>query len=798
MTAKRDQTAWPPIFWVIMVVALLLRLYHLAAHSIWYDEAASLYSIRFVDWNLTFLSSDESRLVPLYALVTFFWVKGIVLIPGVVLGTATGDFFVRLMPALFSLMMLPIAYRLSLILFNHRNAALAAVWFLAISPFQIYYAQELRPHSLYALLVTCAMYNAYRALEAGERRHWIGTVLFGTLSFYAYYFSAFYLVSINLYALICFNRYRSKILPWALSQLTILALIIPAGLMALFTWGNFASADEYWFPTPTLKHLALTFKSFLVGYSPNAQLYFILLAIAAVLVSIGIVVQRKSSWKVLFLFSMSVLPILLQIIAWTTQDFAFFTYRIQLAYAAPAFIAMGIGFAYLRPKAVKVITLTLFTLLTIPTIADYYNQNLHPAWEHRIGARHKADSRSAAQWVAAQWEEGDFIAHTATSTLFPFRENYFNTTRQAVAGFTDEERQGLLRSYPDEDLFSKLGFLPRRIEDIVQDSTRVWYVQSWWEPFDPIPLAYEYRAWLDAHLQRQDQREFDGINVYLYEPYPVDKEATPNRPVLTNGLDSIYHGTQANELNTSDSGITWFDEHLPQLAGNHPAAMGYLSNGTVMAKNLTQTPFSLSYSSYTSLDVVSGIGLNRIPQSDVWRPTSLYNGLYTMSARLSPDAQGTLQATRTLPPGSISVFIRIVTDNSPDNTNWGAITFSLMQNDISILETHLSAHDPDHPGIGWNWVKLGTMDSPGGEISLSITASNPANLEAAYFDIERIVFMDSSSENNLTQPTITSRSLPPGEWIELEDPNVRSETSQHSRVDWEFLDEVGYRYNLYR
>jgi hypothetical protein len=45
-------------------------------------------------------------------------------------------------------------------------------------------------------------------------------------------------------------------------------------------------------------------------------------------------------------------------------------------------------------------------------------------------------------------------------------------------------------------------------------------VESWWEPFNPAPIALNIREWFDTHFIRVSSQAFDGIRVYLYVPNP--------------------------------------------------------------------------------------------------------------------------------------------------------------------------------------------------------------------------------------------------------------------------------------
>lgn len=517
MTDKKFAGArWNPL-WGIVAVGALLRLYHLGEHSLWYDESTSLIGAQFVDRQLTFLSASESRLIPLFAVLGKIWYALGTEVLGVTMGTQGGDAYLRMLPLLFSVALIPMTYRLGNYVLENKMAAWIAAWGMALSPLQIYYAQEYRPHSLYALLVCAGMYVSLRALDTGARKYWIATAVIGALAFYAYYFSAVYLVCMNVFALVNFKHYRHRVRAWTLSQLAILVLIIPPALMARTVWTTHASATEHWFPHPNLKTFLLTLKNMFAGYTPNTALYLVLFLLGMSMLFMGIYTARKQHRVLSFLLCLSLVPMLLQIAVWATQDFAFYTYRIQLAYAAPVYLLMGLGVCALSARWKQAVVLGLFSLFTVPALHDTYQQRLHPGWNHVIGARYKIDTRSAAQWTKSEWRYGDVVAHFCTFSFSPFKNHYLPEAPQWVISLSDADRAELLRSYPDPDMWETIGFMPRPAEEIAQDATRIWYVESWWDVGETIPRMHETRAWLDARGTLIETRDFDGLTVFLYE-----------------------------------------------------------------------------------------------------------------------------------------------------------------------------------------------------------------------------------------------------------------------------------------
>jgi hypothetical protein len=161
-------------------------------------------------------------------------------------------------------------------------------------------------------------------------------------------------------------------------------------------------------------------------------------------------------------------------------------------------------------------------MLILPTLHDYYSQNLHPLQTHRMGVRYKVANRDAAAFIASQWREGDFIGHASHFTLFPFY-HYLPNAPQSGLRLTEGELRGFLQALPNEALWERYHAVPVRAEQATKNAQRVWLVESWWEPFELPPQVLQLRDWLDSHFTRESSRAFDGVAVYLYvrSPSPV-------------------------------------------------------------------------------------------------------------------------------------------------------------------------------------------------------------------------------------------------------------------------------------
>ena len=123
-------------------LAAALRLFHLDAESIWLDEAFSVATARSTVDNILFETSEDFH-PPLYFFLLYGWFH---------LTDGSGA-SARLLSVAFSLGATLATYAAGRLLVDTRTGLLAAL-LIAVSTFQVEYAQEARMYALLALLAT--------------------------------------------------------------------------------------------------------------------------------------------------------------------------------------------------------------------------------------------------------------------------------------------------------------------------------------------------------------------------------------------------------------------------------------------------------------------------------------------------------------------------------------------------------------------------------------------------------------------------------------------------------------------
>jgi mannosyltransferase len=125
---------------LILLLATALRFYRLAGQSLWSDEGNS---VALAQAGLAEIAARTALDIhpPLYYWLLHFWIR--------LFGQS--EVAVRSLSAVAAVLLVGVIYQLGARLFD-RRAGLMAAFIAAVSPFQVYYAQEARMYALLALL----------------------------------------------------------------------------------------------------------------------------------------------------------------------------------------------------------------------------------------------------------------------------------------------------------------------------------------------------------------------------------------------------------------------------------------------------------------------------------------------------------------------------------------------------------------------------------------------------------------------------------------------------------------------
>jgi len=236
--------------WVVLVIALMLRLYRLTSLSLWLDEGSSIRFSKLAVSQLLGSAGIYDTHPPLYYLIVHYVLK---LVPDVAAG--------RLVSATVGTLSVLVIYVLGREIYSLR-AGIVAAMLIAVSPLHIWYSQEARMYALLGLLGLVSYLSLWLASNRQQWWLWPVYVLSTTLTLYTDYSAALVLVP-QLVLLPLLSRRRQVLRKFALALVIVCFLYLPWLHLMLETLGMVAEHGVLPDMDPvTPRHLFLTMLDF--------------------------------------------------------------------------------------------------------------------------------------------------------------------------------------------------------------------------------------------------------------------------------------------------------------------------------------------------------------------------------------------------------------------------------------------------------------------------------------------------------------------------------------------------------
>ncbi|MBN3041275.1 MAG: glycosyltransferase family 39 protein, partial [Candidatus Omnitrophica bacterium] len=140
----------------ILLIGLSFRIYGLAKYDFWHDEIIMLAAAKdctpSVILDYIIFPNRPFHQTFFYFLLKFWMLLG------------KSEFILRLLPLIFGFLSIITIFFVGKVLFD-RKTGLIGAFFLAFSPFHIYYSQELVPYTLFCFLSLVSIYFSIKALK---------------------------------------------------------------------------------------------------------------------------------------------------------------------------------------------------------------------------------------------------------------------------------------------------------------------------------------------------------------------------------------------------------------------------------------------------------------------------------------------------------------------------------------------------------------------------------------------------------------------------------------------------------
>lgn len=410
---------WWLVFLVIIILALLVRLYGLTKASIWHDEGfTAMLAAR--DWSNIWQGSARDVHPPLYYELLHGW---ILLFGQSVLA-------LRLLSVFAGVVVVGLAMILTKKI-STKNTALLAGLILALNPFLIRYSQEVRMYGVLGVFLLVAILGVIYILD--KPKSWLGYVLYSlgiTAGLYTHYFTVLVVFAIWLYVvgLNWLDRKKRLIFDyrWLLANVAAVVLFLPwiPNMIAQLNRGQ--GLD--WLPRASIRTFHDTiwqFFTFTDAHRLTILIYWSI-PLLVIIACIYVWLSDKTSYKysrLIILFSF--VPIFVAIIV------SFFRPVFHERYFAFAVIGICIIIALAIVNIAKQklwLASTITVLLLFTQLIGIRNVNSQAS--HNI--------RSVMSELNKQFESGDVIV--AGELYVYFDGSFYNTTNQKILLFTGNGR----------------------------------------------------------------------------------------------------------------------------------------------------------------------------------------------------------------------------------------------------------------------------------------------------------------------------------------------------------------------
>ena len=477
----------------LLLAGLIFRCLMISSRGIWYDDAFSILLSR-QSFTQIITGTAADTMPPLYYFLLHVWMR-----------ISTQIWWMRVLSILLSMSALVLLYFIARRVASKRAAMWALVWGV-VSPFQIYHAQELRMYTLLQLAQVAYIFFFVKIIQADRPgwRLWAGFVLSGVISLYTHNLAIFFLPVADLYLLM-----RKR---WYLLGKVVLA---QAGMVLLFSPWIFLVPGQvqkiqtaFWTERPGLLEVVQGAVNFIGSLYPTGMLLLVVSAASLILLVFFLFLFfRKAdiSSDQKFFFGALVLttPILLFAVSYLMRPI--FVPRGFITSMLFFYASGGMVVAAIRPKLARYLlglTVAGVALLSLP---DQYLFDRFPRspFNKAIG---ETDSRMTEEAV---------ILHDNKLSFFPAYV-YHPEIRQVfladAPGSTNDTYA--LQTQQAIDLFPEPS-----VDEAVDGYQEVYFVVFERTLEDYRSLGVETHPvldWLEAHYDLADLRNYEDLLIYHY------------------------------------------------------------------------------------------------------------------------------------------------------------------------------------------------------------------------------------------------------------------------------------------
>ncbi|MCC6177854.1 MAG: glycosyltransferase family 39 protein [Chloroflexi bacterium] len=477
-----------------IAVGAALRLRDVGGRSMWVDELFSVgLAAQDVRTLLAVLYGEEANQT-LYYLVMFGWSR--------LVGPTADEFWMRLPSVVFGLAVLPVMYTLGARL-GSRWAGLAAALLVAVNVYHAEMSEEARAYSLWALCTALSWLALLGALQDGRRRAWASYAIWTALSFYAHFFTVFFVAA---HTLVIAIRWRwTEVRAFVTSG-------VAAGLLCLpFAPFFLVNDDGSQILHVRRSDLGDLFTLFRLYAGATLPLLASQAALGLLATGIGVVgAVRLRSRDRLSLVLAPLLWLLVPVLLVFTLSYVKPMFRERYLFAAmPALpLLAALGIAALRPRLLGVsVFVGIVALLVWSAVSG-------------LEVRQSENWRGAVSYLVGQMREDDGLIFISKRGQLGYE--YYGGW--LGGGQPHTPRSEILEPFDWIDLAESVGYYralesgTSRLPEFSARHPRIWLVLS--HEYDSTfegDTSEAVREWLIRRGYAARQRTFQNIRVLLYE-----------------------------------------------------------------------------------------------------------------------------------------------------------------------------------------------------------------------------------------------------------------------------------------
>lgn len=485
---------------LIILLAFAVRLVNLEGRSPHYDEIVSmLFAAAPLDRMVYGTAADT--MPPLYYGLLHLWT-----LPG------DGLFYARFLSLAFGVLSIAVLYSTGKFLFGARVPVFACA-FATLSPFHLFYSQEIRMYTMLSLLELAAVYAFLRWWREDRQAWWLAYTFSASLAMYAHNLAFLLMLSLDLTAaaLIVMRRpldLRRRLYLLSFTHLVAFLLYMP---WLLYLPQQLSKVQRaFWIEQPGLAELVRSIIVFHFNLPTPSWLLPMALFVSVLFTAFtaygiyGLLTKwpwEKKGWLVAGLL-LWVAPIVIMLAV--SQIRPIYVERAVIVSAFFYYLLVSLTFLHLPGRWLRGLAMALFAPLLLFSLMYHYTYTEFP----------RSAFGQLASFLAGNVEETDFVLHDNKLSYFPTRY-YDNALPQGFIADPPGSPNDTL-ALQTMEVFDTW---PTDQAQIATANKRVWYVlfNRVLEESQQVGRDYPNKLWFDQRYPVVSQQAIGDLRLYLYD-----------------------------------------------------------------------------------------------------------------------------------------------------------------------------------------------------------------------------------------------------------------------------------------